>query len=332
MIPTLGAFAAIGMALVLLAWVTRKFTAKADGRIFRRAGLVAACLFGIGGLPFAGFAAYLGGFLVLGQPGPEDRMLGDGIRYRREVLEWPRRIVIHLLEVDLSRGSQLLASAPSQEGKSEAVTATTAIDRLKADAVVNANYFYPFRESNPLDYSPHEGELVQALGTAIGQGKTYGKTAGDWVVFWSHPDGRVGFGEPSPGADSAVAGVACLVQKGQDVVRDPEKPYPRSALALNKARDRLWLVVVDGKQPRYSMGMTLRELSRFLLQLGVEDAIQLDGGGSSTLAARDDAGRAVLLSRPCHTKVPGRQRPVANFLGVVFPHRESGLGARARSD
>jgi hypothetical protein len=319
MILTLGAFAAIGIALELLAWVARKFTAKAESSTLRRAGLAAAVILGIVGLPFAAFAAYLGSYLVLGQPGPEDHMLGEGVRYRRRVFEEPRRIVVHILEVDLSRGSRILVSPPSVGSKNEAITATTAIDRLKADAVVNANFFYPFRESNPFDYSPREGELVQSLGEAIGQGKKYGQVAGEWVAFWSDPDGRVGFGEPPAVADAAVAGIGWLVKKGQDVVKDPDKPYPRTALALNKGRNRLWLVVVDGKQPRYSMGMTLRELSRFLVQLGVEDAIQLDGGGSSTLAARDGAGSAVLLSRPCHTKVPGRQRPVANFLGVVFP-------------
>nr|WP_324250422.1 phosphodiester glycosidase family protein [Xanthomonas vesicatoria] len=43
--------------------------------------------------------------------------------------------------------------------------------------------------------------------------------------------------------------------------------------------------------------------------------INLDGGGSSTLAARVD-GRVRTLNRPIHTGIPGRERPVANQLGV----------------
>ena len=64
--------------------------------------------------------------------------------------------------------------------------------------------------------------------------------------------------------------------------------------------------------------LTLAELGRFLLDLGVWDAIQLDGGGSSTLALRSAEGSPSLLNRPCHTQIPGRQRPVANFLGLMF--------------
>ena len=69
MIPTLGAFAAIGITLEFLAWFARRFTAKARGTILRRTGLAAAVLLGIAGLPFAAFATYLGGLLVIGQPG-----------------------------------------------------------------------------------------------------------------------------------------------------------------------------------------------------------------------------------------------------------------------
>jgi hypothetical protein len=318
MIQTLLAFAAIGLVLELLAWAARRFTETARSQARRRLGLATAIVLGLSGLPFAALAAYIGIFLVLGQPGPEDRILGAGVRYRREIITHPRRIVVHIMEVDLTRGARLVVSPPDASLKREATTATIAIDELKADAIVNANFFYPFRESNPIDYSPRAGEPVQPLGMAIGRGRRYGQTAGDWKTFWSEPGGRVGFGEPPAEADAAVAGLGWLIWRGENAVKTPEEPYPRTALGVDVSRRRLWLVVVDGKQPRYSLGMTLDEISDLLIRLGADDAIQLDGGGSSTLAARDGDGRAVLLNRPCHTKIPGRQRPVANFLGVVF--------------
>jgi hypothetical protein len=321
MILTLEAFAAIGLILGLLAWGTRKLSVKAGGLLVRRVGLASAILFGIVGLSCFGFAVYLASFLALGQPTPEDRMLGEGVRYQREVFDQPRRMVVHILQVDLSRGHRIVASPPSVGLQNEATIATKAIDDLKADVLINANFFNPFRDSTLFDYFPHEGDLVTSLGATIGQGKRYGQSFGTWVTFWSSPSGAVGFGDPPADADAAVSGIGWLVQNGQNVVNDQEGPYPRTALALDAARKQLWLVIVDGKQPRYSLGMTLRELSETLLRLGASDAIQLDGGGSSILSARDNAGRAVLLSRPCHTKIPGRQRPVANFLGVVFPRR-----------
>ena len=56
--------------------------------------------------------------------------------------------------------------------------------------------------------------------------------------------------------------------------------YPRSALAL--VGDLLLAVVCDGRGPD-DAGMTLPELARTLIQLGAGDALNLDGGGSSSL-------------------------------------------------
>lgn len=55
---------------------------------------------------------------------------------------------------------------------------------------------------------------------------------------------------------------------------------PRTALGYNA--DKLFLVVADGRQPKYSTGLTLYELASILLGLGATDAINLDGGSSST--------------------------------------------------
>jgi len=57
--------------------------------------------------------------------------------------------------------------------------------------------------------------------------------------------------------------------------------HPRTAVGLKD--DALLWVVVDGRQPGYSEGMTIDELAEFLLNAGCKDALNLDGGGSSTL-------------------------------------------------
>lgn len=317
MISTLAAFAAIGATLEALAWLVYIAASRLNRRRF---GVAVAAVLGIVGGPFVAFAGYMAAFLALGQPEPLVRRLGDGVRYRRVVLQAPRRIVAHVLEVDLSKGVRIVVSPPSDGTLAEAVTPATALERLQADVVVNANYFYPFRESTPFDFSPHEGDLVQALGEAIGDGERYGKSneKEEWIAFWSEPVGGAGFGEPPPEADAAVAGAGWLVRQGKPAVDREDEPYPRTAVGLDEDRRRLWLVVVDGKQPRYSEGMSLRELAALFISLGSADAIHLDGGGSAAMAARDERDRPALLSRPCHTKIPGRPRPVANFLGLVF--------------
>ena len=85
--------------------------------------------------------------------------------------------------------------------------------------------------------------------------------------------------------------------------------HPRTAVAVSVEEPRLYLVVVDGRQGDYSTGMTLPELAGLLEALGAEEALNLDGGGSSVLVVR---GRAV--SRPSDDT---GERPVVNALLLV---------------
>jgi hypothetical protein len=67
--------------------------------------------------------------------------------------------------------------------------------------------------------------------------------------------------------------------------------HPRSALGVND--DELFAVCCDGRRTGVDAGLGLPELARFLVSLGATDAINLDGGGSSTLVHRGH-----LLNRP----------------------------------
>lgn len=58
--------------------------------------------------------------------------------------------------------------------------------------------------------------------------------------------------------------------------------HPRTAIAKSK-EGKLLLITVDGRQPGVSVGMTLPELAEYLLSIGATDAMNLDGGGSTTM-------------------------------------------------
>jgi hypothetical protein len=90
--------------------------------------------------------------------------------------------------------------------------------------------------------------------------------------------------------------------------------HPRTAVGVAAGGRRLLLVVVDGRQQPYSDGMTLRELAAFFLALGVPAAINLDGGGSTTMVVRDRGGVPQIVNRPSDA---AGERPVANALAVV---------------
>lgn len=89
-----------------------------------------------------------------------------------------------------------------------------------------------------------------------------------------------------------------------------ERRHPRTAVGLTE-KGMVW-VVVDGRQPNYSQGMTLWELAKFLRDMGCRDALNLDGGGSSTLILHGE-----VVNRPSE----GRERPIINALLLLnlFP-------------
>ena len=96
------------------------------------------------------------------------------------------------------------------------------------------------------------------------------------------------------------------------------KLQPRTAIGINKNGRWLYLVVIDGRQPFYSMGATYKELAKLLKDFGAAFAMALDGGGSSTMVIEDANGGLVILNSPIDSYIPGRERPVANHLGIFL--------------
>jgi exopolysaccharide biosynthesis protein len=113
-----------------------------------------------------------------------------------------------------------------------------------------------------------------------------------------------------------LAGSQILVKDGKSTVQQGAGGlHPRTAVAVDAEGETLWLIIVDGRQRGYSEGVTLEELAGIAMEWGADRALNLDGGGSSTLVIADGEG-ARALNSPIHTRIPTRQRPVANHLGV----------------
>jgi len=91
--------------------------------------------------------------------------------------------------------------------------------------------------------------------------------------------------------------------------------HPRTAIGIANNGKRLLLVVVDGRQKPYSDGMTLRELATLMLALGARDALNLDGGGSTTMVVENlKSGKLEIANHPSD---PTGERPVGDALAVV---------------
>ena len=92
---------------------------------------------------------------------------------------------------------------------------------------------------------------------------------------------------------------------------------PRTAAGIARVgtSQRLLLAVIDGRQPGYSVGMTLRQTAELLQSLGAQRAINLDGGGSSAMIVRDNTTGALRVrNKPSD---PTGERAVGNALAVL---------------
>lgn len=116
-------------------------------------------------------------------------------------------------------------------------------------------------------------------------------------------------------ATEAVGGFPMLVQGGINVTAGQlgviesfgPRRHPRTAVGWDG--NRLLWVVVDGRQPDWSDGMTLDELASLFVRMGARHAINLDGGGSTAFVIRGQ-----LVNRPSD---PEGEREVGNALALV---------------
>ncbi|MBQ0984506.1 phosphodiester glycosidase family protein [Streptomyces sp. F63] len=90
---------------------------------------------------------------------------------------------------------------------------------------------------------------------------------------------------------------------------------PRTAVGFSRDGSTLHVLTLDGRQAD-SGGVTLTELALMMKELGAHNALNLDGGGSSTLLARQPgAARPRVENSPSD----GAERPVPNGLAVTAP-------------
>ncbi|MEM6450491.1 MAG: phosphodiester glycosidase family protein [Cyanobacteria bacterium P01_D01_bin.105] len=300
--------------------------AKTIGRLFIRWAAGA----GIGLLAAVAMLSLVYGSYVLRRPPrtPEGRSLFKGVDYQRTVFDTPRPLSFHVVTIDLTApGIRFLASPSGTAADGKETTANTVPGFLEAhdlQLAINANFFYPMHVMHPLDYSPHVGEGVNVVGIAISQGEQYSAAEEGWAALCilNNQDIRMTEGDCPVETQQAVAGDIQFVKDGElhgeglSLIKNNDaKRFPRTAIALNADHTTLWIVLVDGRQKCYSEGITLSELGGFLIELGADKALNLDGGGSSAIAADID-GKATLLNAPIQARVPMYLRPVANHLGL----------------
>ncbi len=233
-----------------------------------------------------------------------------GVRHLYRTTSTPWRI--HALEVNLcARGVSLRAT-----GEDEKWRRTSSFGALvSAEAAVNGDFF---------SYETHD-----PTGLAIGAGEHWhadmsssGEAAfGDDRALLECPG--TNWSTPAAWMRNAVGGRPLLVRDGEALTSfnrtDCSDRHPRTAVGLSRDRQTLYLAVVDGRSG-VSVGMNCRELATLMAGLGAWTAMNLDGGGSTTMWLRG----AGVLNAPSD----GTERTVSNHLAV----QANGSGAPGSCD
>jgi len=115
----------------------------------------------------------------------------------------------------------------------------------------------------------------------------------------------------------AISGESVLLHGGRIAVTDDRFLHPRTAVGIDRDTGQILLLAIDGRQP-HSRGYTMVELARMMKRLGADAALNLDGGGSTTIAGRTRKGRFRVLNQPSD----GSQRSVPDGIAVI--HRRRG--------
>jgi hypothetical protein len=261
-----------------------------------------------------------------GRPAPIalKQTLYEGVVYRRIVEYLPRPLIAHVIVIDTRiKGIEFLVTPADAEGETPLNARTTSqfLEEFGLQIAINGDGFTPWWSRSLVDYYPHEGDPVTPLGLTASQGDVYAagipNEIGIEPTLYLSRRNDLSFNRRPNNIYQAISGDRMLVEKGKALDGlDNVELDPRTAIGINKNGRFLILLVIDGRQPFYSEGATFVKLAELLIKYGAYFAMSLDGGGSSTMVMEGDNGESVIMNSPIDNYIPGRERPVANHLGV----------------
>ena len=250
------------------------------------------------------------------------------ITFREEVRQNPP-LHLHVLSIDLSDPAvHLVVAAGGQSANPDwpttLQTPSAVAAREQLACAVNGDFF--------MTRTPHRlfgrklpclvGDESRVCGWAMSDGHLWSDRAAEPSLVM-HKDGTLSiddFRVPPRDAWQIISGSMRIVSFGKNTGQH-DAPAPRTAAGIDATRKTLILLSVDGRRPEYSVGLSTADLADEMLRLGCRDALNLDGGGSTTMVLRDPAtGRERVVNYPSDGHdllIPlSIERPVASTLGV----------------
>ncbi|MDR2480980.1 MAG: phosphodiester glycosidase family protein [Spirochaetaceae bacterium] len=238
-----------------------------------------------------------------------DGIQGVFIRIRRPHIEaWA-------LRVDLSHPSiEIVMNAPSNSnGVVAGIKVSDFLRSYNCIAAVNAG---PFSFSGPEDKSRRPAGIFISAGVEVSPPDSRYSA----LVFYRNGTGAVIEQKTITASNKAplywAAGGFSMILDGGEIIVPPERTarHPRSAAGVSKDGQILYLLVIDGRRPG-SAGATEMETAFILRVLGAAQAVNMDGGGSTSMALLKDNG-VILVNRPAHSILGTAERNVGVCIGV----------------
>ncbi|MET3575396.1 phosphodiester glycosidase family protein [Bhargavaea ullalensis] len=188
--------------------------------------------------------------------------------------------------------------------------------------------------SKPFEEGYKLGDQVQATVASVGPGGYTAIPEGGAVLSIHGPENvqrfsglkkgeqvslKINLTKPWNDAKFVLASGPLLVQNGKvKLEMDPKSARaneiaPRTAVATNADGSEVYLITVDGRSS-VSRGMKLPEFAQYLVSIGAYNALNLDGGGSTTMAVRERGAQyPVVFNRLSD----GAERRVSTILSAV---------------
>jgi hypothetical protein len=238
-----------------------------------------------------------------------------------------RYLVVHALRIDLKNPDvQLLTTPPitnyvATVRETAAQTISSFLQANQLQVAVNANFYSP----SEVDA---EGTAVRVIGTHISAGRVVSRqeTLEDSTAFFFTTNKEVVFiptnfpPTNNAGFYTAVSGHYAVVREGVSVANNSRSLIPgnepRTLIGVDQEGRYLFLVTVDGRQSGYSEGCQDEESAEWMLRFGAYHAVNMDGGGSTTMVMSDCLGLPVRLNKPSYLLGRGRERYVGSHIGV----------------
>jgi len=110
---------------------------------------------------------------------------------------------------------------------------------------------------------------------------------------------------------NAIWGRFDILVNNQIVEHEGDYPYSRTVMGTNAEGSILYLMIVDGKRPDFSEGLTYYNCANMLQSLGASNAMACDQGGSSCMYVESMGG---IINRPADSD--GLERPIYSHFGI----------------